>query len=386
MTLFDNISIPRKLFLSFTLMLAVGLGINGIVYWKSNEIRQTVTWTDHTIQVMDAANQAMAAMIDQETGYRGFLLSGDDKFLAPYRKGWTAFETAWQQAKALTADNPAQQERLASVHRLAESWHAGVAEKGIALMADPRTREAARQTEIAGAGKAAMDGLRGEIGQIIGVEAGLMDTRRTAQNAAFDTTTQMILLGIAVNLVIAAAIGLLLVRTVARPVTQISANLANLATPFDTGRLDEVGRIQGTAQAVEQAFREISGVLAAASVGDFSKTLSRDFGGLSSEVEGNLRAMTDNLRTIAGVATAIASGDLTVETRRLSDQDVLGIALEQMLEKLRAVVAEASAAAGNVSAGSEELSSSASSCRRARPSRPLPPRRPPPPWRRWPPT
>ena len=32
-----------------------------------------------------------------------------------------------------------------------------------------------------------------QIGQIIGVEAGLMDTRRTAQNAAFDTTTQMIL-------------------------------------------------------------------------------------------------------------------------------------------------------------------------------------------------
>ncbi|MCJ2064944.1 CHASE3 domain-containing protein [Methylobacterium sp. J-088] len=359
MTMFDNISIPRKLFLAFALMLAVGLGINGVVYWKSTEIRQSVHWTDHTIQVMDAANRAIAAMVDQETGYRGFLLSGDERFLDPYRKGWAAFETAWQQTKGLTADNPTQQERLATVRRLAESWHTGVAEKGIAQMADPRTRDAARQAEIAGTGKAAMDGLRGEIGQIIGTESGLMETRRTAQNAAFDTTTQMILLGIAANLVIAAAIGLVLVRTVAKPVTRISANLANLATPFDTGRQDEVGRIDGTARAVEQAFREISGVLAAASVGDFSKTLSKDFGGLSSEVEGNLRAMTENLKAIAGVASAIAAGDLTVETQRLSDQDVLGIALEQMLTKLRAVVMEASAAADNVSAGSQELSSSA---------------------------
>ena len=359
MTMFDNISIPRKLFLAFALMLAVSLGINGVVYWKSAEIRQTVNWTDHTIKVMDAANQAMAAMIDQETGYRGFLLSGDDAFLAPYRKGWTAFETAWQQAKTLTADNPAQQERLASVRRLAESWHSGVAEKGVALMANPQTRDAARQTEIAGAGKAAMDGLRTKIGQIIGVEAGLMETRRDAQNAAFATTTQMILLGIGANLLIAVAIGLILVRTVAKPVTRISANLAKIATPLDTGRRDEVGRIEGTALAVEQVFRELSAVLAAAAIGDFSKTLSKDFGGLSSDVQSNLRSMTENLKAAAGIAGAIASGDLTVEARRLSDQDVLGIALEQMLEKLRAVVAEASAAAGNVSAGSQELSSSA---------------------------
>ncbi len=359
MNLLDNISIPRKLFLAFTLMLLVGLGINGIVYWKSSEIRQSVNWTDHTIKVIDAADRALSGMVNQETGYRGFLLSGDSKFLAPYQKGWETFNTAWRQAKDLTADNAIQQERLEKIRRQAEAWHTGVAEKGIAGMASPETREAARQTEIAGAGKEAMDGLRSEIADLVSVENTLMRTRQDAQNAAFDTSTQMILLGIVANLVIAVAIGLLLVRTVAKPVTAISTRLATLATPFETGRLDEVGRIQGTAQAVEQAFREISEVLAAASVGDFTKTLSTDFGGLSSEVQANLRATTENLQVIAGVAAAIAAGDLTVEARRLSDKDVLGIALEQMLEKLRAVVSEAATAAGNVSAGSQELSSSA---------------------------
>ncbi|WP_246690069.1 CHASE3 domain-containing protein [Methylobacterium sp. WL7] len=359
MNMLDNISIPRKLFLAFTLMLLVGLGINGVVYWKSAEIRQSVNWTDHTIKVIDAADRALAGMVNQETGYRGFLLSGDAKFLAPYQKGWEAFNAAWRQAKALTSDNPAQQERLETIRKQAEAWHDGVAEKGIAGMANPETREAARQTEIAGAGKAAMDGLRAEVAEMVNVENTLMRTRQDAQNAAFETTTQMILLGIAANLVIAVAIGFVLVRTVAKPVTAISARLATLATPFDTGRLDEVGRIQGTAQAVEQAFREISDVLAAASLGDFTKTLTQDFGGLSSEVQAHLRATTDNLQVIAGVASAIAAGDLTVEAKRLSDKDVLGIALEQMLGKLRAVVTEAATAAGNVSAGSQELSASA---------------------------
>ncbi|CAA2156146.1 Methyl-accepting chemotaxis protein III [Methylobacterium brachiatum] len=359
MNLLDNISIPRKLFLAFTLMLLVGLGINGVVYWKSSEIRQSVNWTDHTIKVIDAADRSLAGMVNQETGYRGFLLSGDAKFLAPYQKGWESFNTAWRQAKELTSDNPAQQERLEKIRKQAEAWHTGVAEKGIAGMANPETREAARQTEIAGAGKEAMDGLRAEIADLVNVENTLMRTRQDAQNAAFDTTTQMILLGIVANLVIAVAIGLLLVRTVAKPVTAISTRLATLATPFETGRLDEVGRIQGTAQAVEQAFREISEVLVAVSIGDFTKTLSKDFGGLSSEVQANLRATTENLQVLAKVAQSIAAGDLTIEAKRLSDKDVLGTALEQMLAKLRAVVTEAATAAGNVSAGSQELSASA---------------------------
>ncbi|NGM38994.1 methyl-accepting chemotaxis protein [Methylobacterium sp. DB0501] len=357
--MFDNISMPRKLALTFTVMLAVELGVNGVVHWKSSEIRQAVNWSDHTIQVIDATNRAMSGMVDQETGYRGFLLSGDPKFLAPYRKGWDGFEAAWRQAKDLTADNPAQQERLDAVRRLAEAWHGGVAEKGIALMGSPETRDAARQAEIAGAGKEAMDGLRAKIAEVIGIENALMQTRRTAQTAAFETTTQIIAFGTLATLLIAAGIAFLLIRTVARPVTRVSAKLADLATPLDTGRRDEVGQIQGTALAVEQAFRDISEVLAAASVGDFSKSLAKDYGGLSSEVQAHLRAMTTNLRAITDIATAIADGDLTVEARRLSDRDGLGIALEQMLAKLRHVVADASAAAANVSAGSQELSASA---------------------------
>ena len=58
-----------------------------------------------------------------------------------------------------------------------------------------------------------------------------------------------------------------------------------------------------------------------------------------------------------------------------SDKDTLGIALERMVEKLRAVVSDSLSAADNVSSGSQELSASAESSRRARPSRPRPPKR-----------
>lgn len=54
MSVFDTISMPRKLALTFAAMLAVELSVNAVVHWKSGEIRQAVIWSDHTVQVIDA--------------------------------------------------------------------------------------------------------------------------------------------------------------------------------------------------------------------------------------------------------------------------------------------------------------------------------------------
>ena len=72
-----------------------------------------------------------------------------------------------------------------------------------------------------------------------------------------------------------------------------------------------------------------------------------------------LNRMTVNLRATAQVADTIADGDLTVEAKSLSDDDVLGLALQRMVGKLREVVGEATSASENVSSGSQELSATA---------------------------
>jgi len=68
--------------------------------------------------------------------------------------------------------------------------------------------------------------------------------------------------------------------------------------------------------------------------------------------------MTTNLRKSAELAETIAGGDLTVNHRPLSDRDSLGQALVMMVERLRGVVGDATLAAKNVAAGSQQLSSS----------------------------
>jgi len=72
-----------------------------------------------------------------------------------------------------------------------------------------------------------------------------------------------------------------------------------------------------------------------------------------------LNAMTTNLKETARIADSIAGGDLTVDAQRRSDKDKLGIALENMVAKLRDVVGKVSGAAENMASGAQELSASA---------------------------
>lgn len=68
--------------------------------------------------------------------------------------------------------------------------------------------------------------------------------------------------------------------------------------------------------------------------------------------------MTVALRRSAALADRIAAGDLTVDHTPSSEKDKLGYAMVSMIERLRTVVGDASAAAENVAGGSQELSAS----------------------------
>jgi methyl-accepting chemotaxis protein len=97
----------------------------------------------------------------------------------------------------------------------------------------------------------------------------------------------------------------------------------------------------------------------AVAIGDLSQKIDVASNDEIGDLVKSLNAMTVNLNGTATVANEIAQGNLTVDAKRLSDKDTLGMALERMVEKLRTIVAEALTAAQNVSAGSQELSASA---------------------------
>ena len=93
--------------------------------------------------------------------------------------------------------------------------------------------------------------------------------------------------------------------------------------------------------------------------GDLSTQVSTTGNDELADLIATLKTMVDNLRATAAVADEIARGNLAVQTPRRSDKDVLGIALETMVNRLRTVANETSQSSAAVSSGSRQLSASA---------------------------
>ncbi|NEW89360.1 HAMP domain-containing protein [Rhodopseudomonas sp. WA056] len=123
--------------------------------------------------------------------------------------------------------------------------------------------------------------------------------------------------------------------------------------------LAAVGSAIWIALNISRGLSRAVGLADAVAIGDLSQKIDIASDDEVGDLVKSLNAMTANLNATAAVANEIAKGNLTADAKRLSDKDTLGIALEQMIHKLRQIVSEALTAAQNVSAGSQELSASA---------------------------
>ena len=253
MSFFANLSIFRKLTAAFAMLIAVMTIASTTVYLKIDYIREDTGWTTHTYVVLEKLNLAMAAMVDQEVGVRGYLIAGDEVFLEPYHKGGEAYAAAFAALKKLTSDNPAQQIRLDKMNQSAQAWRKEIAEKEIALMARPETREQARAMEASGAGKKWMDSVRASVAEIDAVERALLTARSEALATAFSVSFLTTIMGGVASLVVALLASLALTRGISAPIQAMRAVMEQLARGDTSvvipgvGRKDEVG---GMAEAV----------------------------------------------------------------------------------------------------------------------------------------
>jgi methyl-accepting chemotaxis protein len=159
-----------------------------------------------------------------------------------------------------------------------------------------------------------------QVDDLVLLNQGLLKTTEEAANRAYVTARNLMIGLVVVSLLIAAAAATWIALTISRGLGKV----ADLANAVALGDLDQRVNITTNDE-----------------IKDLIDTVNR---------------MTENLRATAAVADKVADGDLTVETKPLSDKDTLGIALQRMVERLRGVVADAISASDNVSAGSQELS------------------------------
>ena len=95
--------------LSFLLMATIGV----VAYRSIHIISKTSQMVTHTHRVIERLDDVFNVLQDAEIGMRGYIITGDESFLEPYQRADTKVVSVFNDLRALVADNPAQQKRLA---------------------------------------------------------------------------------------------------------------------------------------------------------------------------------------------------------------------------------------------------------------------------------
>jgi CHASE3 domain sensor protein len=186
------LSTERKVQGGFALAL-ICLAIIGVMsYLSVARLREDAAWIEHTHQVIIRLELYFSTMTASQNSYRGFAVTGDEKYLEPYLHAIHTADADVRQLRELTADNPAQQRQLNALALL-------VGEQMLYSRAVVEARrnqgfEGARSLISNGKGKQLLDQFRSKLDEMKLAEEALLKERELRARRS-TIVTQSVIIG-----------------------------------------------------------------------------------------------------------------------------------------------------------------------------------------------
>ena len=118
-TVRSSLPLPPKTLIGFLLAVAAVAIIALLSYQSLQATTATAANLTQTIEVLGRLESLLSTVIDAETGQRGFLLTGEDSYLAPYTDAKDALPEEIKSMRALLVNRPEQRRRLDALESLA---------------------------------------------------------------------------------------------------------------------------------------------------------------------------------------------------------------------------------------------------------------------------
>ena len=174
----QRLLIPSVLFVAIAVVVAnAWLAINAL-----NTLDSSQYWVEHTWQVINQVERIMGSAKDAETGARGYLITSDPAYLAPYTSGTRELPAELDTFRQLTQDNPTQVRQLAQMRALIAERLA-LLQQGLDLRNNGQN-DSLHALIVAGTGKSQMDHLRALADSMEAEEHRLLVIRVADQKAA----------------------------------------------------------------------------------------------------------------------------------------------------------------------------------------------------------
>jgi CheY-like chemotaxis protein/CHASE3 domain sensor protein len=173
-------------------------------YRNIQELRDSDEQIRHTHTVLIALDDLLSATQDAETGQRGYLITGNDRYLEPYTVAVSDAASRFKTIASLTRDNPVQQDNLVTLKRRIDAKLAELRET--IELRRAQGFQAALAVVATDRGKIEMDAIRTQLRSMAQEELRLrrirMDEMAAASRTAITTAIVTSLLGAALTIAI----------------------------------------------------------------------------------------------------------------------------------------------------------------------------------------
>ena len=229
---------------------AIGLAIVfAVLFLAIVSLHQRSLDARRSQQVIATANRLQTYVIDLETGARGFAITRDERYLAPWKSAQAQYPGAVATLLGLTTDSPVQHRRALAIRKDIQTYF-NTYSVGIVNFLRRNPQEAPDVATDA-RGRRKVEAIRGQFKRFIETETALSESRNARARA---TTRNSLLVG---GVGLGAALLLILLgavymnRAVAKPLRRTADAAARIAGGDLSERLDadgpgEVGELERT--------------------------------------------------------------------------------------------------------------------------------------------
>ncbi|RZS89606.1 methyl-accepting chemotaxis protein [Motilibacter rhizosphaerae] len=340
---------------------AVGLLVIGTLSYTSvARLRQTTSAVDHTYRVLEQVAAVKESLTQAETGQRGYLLTSDNAYLAPYTKAQADLATEQQALRTLTKDNPRQQKRLDALAPLVQGKLAEM--QSTVNARNTAGLEAAVSIVKTDKGAAAMASIQSTLAQMDAEERGLLGKRTSSARSSAAMTRGVVLYGTALLLLLMAAAGWVLGRRLSRPVKEVTAALSALASgdltvSVDVRTSDELALMAHSLNTASTHLRKTVGVIEA-SAGTLAGAVD-ELSATTTQVAGSAESVSAKAESATGATLTVSESVQTLA----AGAEQMGASIREIAHSTTEAATVASRAVAVAEATNQTVSSLGASSR-----------------------
>jgi methyl-accepting chemotaxis protein len=344
-----GMTIQRRLILGFVLGPLALLMIGWVAYSNTQAMIDLRAKREHTRLLLEKVGDALLQAVNAETGERGFLLSGNEAYLQPYKLGRVALETDIKSLLEMTVNE-------AHLHNQVETL-ADILDQRVQQLEETiaarRTKglDAALQIIQTNAGKRTLDRARDVIKTIRSDQRIVLDQQVEKTGRLTSQTLNTILFGTLAAFLAVCIGGFLIARSITRPIAGTVQALASTATEILAGTSQQASSMREQSTAVAETVTTVDEVLQTANqAADRAKTVAdsamhaAEVGAAGKQSVMNTLAMMDDVKeqtaTIAETILSLseraqAIGEIIAAVNEITERSNL-LALNAAIEASRA--------------------------------------------------